>query len=694
VQEKNFVYPRPSKDDISEDFHGTVVADPYRWLEDPDSPATLDWVAAENELSQAFLSSAQAHPKIKARLTELWDYERYGLPHKQGRRYFFSKNDGLQNQDVVYMQERLDGPAIEVLDPNKFSADGTVALANLAFSDDGKFLAYGMSSSGSDWQEIRLRAINADGSTQDYADVIQWTKFTNIAWKADNSGFYYSRFPQPGTVAPEDGSNYSQVYWHQLGTDQTQDQLIFERPDFKELGFTPVITDDHKYLCLQVWLGTDTNNRFYYREVDSTQPFVRLLDQAEARYDLVGNVGSIFYFNTNLQAPRGRIVAVDVSRVELGSTAINWQEIIKEQADVLSSATIINHHLVVEYMHDVHDVLKIYEMNGSLVRDLELPTLGTIAELSGKAQDNEMFFSFESFLYPTSVFRYDFSTRELKLFRRPQVDFQASNFETTQVFYQSKDGTRIPMFLTYKKGLELNGQNPTILYGYGGFNISVNPSFRAWRIAWLENGGVFAVANLRGGGEYGEEWHEAGMLAKKQNVFDDFIAAGEWLVSNKYSSRKRLAIMGGSNGGLLVAACIVQRPDLFGAAICQVPVIDMLRYHKFTVGRYWVPEYGNAENADQFGFMYAYSPLHNIKAGVAYPPLLIATADTDDRVVPAHAKKFAATLQEAAGGESSNPLLIRIETKAGHGAGKPTAKLIDEISDELSFLYRVFGVTI
>lgn len=692
--EPKFVYPQARRDEIVEDYHGTQVADPYRWLEDPDASDTQAWVSAQNGISAPFLSEAPARPQIKAKLTELWDFSRYGLPFRKKDRYFFSKNDGLQNQDVIYLQHSLDGEAFELLNPNKFSDDGTVALSNLALSDDGTLLAYGTSGSGSDWQELRVRTVNPDGGGQLWPEVIKWCKFSGIAWKPDNTGFYYSRFPDPGTVAVEDQSNYNQVYWHQVGTPQERDVLIFERPDFKELGFVAFITDDDQYLCLHVWNGTDSKSRFYYRELDSNGPFVRLLDKADAKYDFVGNVGSNFYFQTDLDAPRNRVVAVDVAQTSPAAD-IKWQEIIAQQPDVLAFVSVVNHQLVVAYMHDVHHEVKTYQMDGSFVRDITLPTLGSIVGVSGEPEDSEMFLGLESFLYPMSVLRYDFQTDQLKVFRQPKVDFQPANYETKQVFYPSKDGTAIPMFLVYKKGLELSGQNPTILYGYGGFNISLTPGFRVWRTVWLENGGIYAVANLRGGDEYGEEWHQAGMLAHKQNVFDDFAAAGDWLIANRYTSNKRLAIMGGSNGGLLVAACMLQRPDLYGAVICQVPVIDMLRYQKFTVGRYWVPEYGDAEaNPEQFKFIYAYSPLHNVKVGATYPPLLIATADTDDRVVPAHAKKFGATLQAAANYHSQNPLLLRVETKAGHGAGKPTAKLIDELSDELGFLFRVFNMQI
>ncbi|MBL7075711.1 S9 family peptidase [candidate division KSB1 bacterium] len=684
AQVQKFTYPVARTDDVIEDYHGTRVADPYRWLEDPDAPEMQAWVEAQNRLTFAYLEAIPAREKIKGRLTELWNYPKYSVPRKEGNRYFFSKNDGLQNQSVLYMQKSLDAKPVMVIDPNKFSEDGTVALTNKAFSRDGTLLAYGLSSSGSDWQEIKIRDVY---SVEDYEEVIKWCKFTEIAWKHDNSGFYYNRFPEPGTVPEEDRNNYNRVYWHQLGTPQSEDPLVYERPDAKELGFDPIITEDGKHLLLYVYHGTDPKNRIYYRKVESEGPFVRLLDEADARYDPIDNIGSVFYFHTDLYAPRGRVIAIDIKNPAME----DWREIIPQQDDVISSVTMVNNQFVVAYMHDAHHQLKLYDLDGTFVHRIELPTLGSIADLSGRREDTEMFFAFASFLYPTSIFRYDFIAGQLTQLYGSEINFDPSGYETKQVFYSSKDGTRVPMFITHRKGLTLDGNNPTLLYGYGGFNISITPRFSTPCLIWLENGGVYAVANLRGGDEYGEAWHQSGMLDKKQNVFDDFIAAAEWLIENEYTNPSKLAINGGSNGGLLVAACMLQRPELFGAVICRVPVTDMLRYHKFTVGRYWVPEYGNAEtNPDHFKFLYAYSPLHNVKKGVVYPPILVTTADTDDRVAPLHAKKFTATLQAAATGE--NPILLRVETKAGHGRGKPTSKVIDEQSDIYAFLFKIFGM--
>ena len=672
------------KDEIVEDYHGTKVADPYRWLEDPQSEETKAWVEEQNEVTFAYLKSIPYREQIRERLTELWDYPKYSAPYKKGGRYFFSKNDGLQNQSVLYMQETLESEPVPVLDPNTFSEDGTVALTGSSFSEDGKLLAYGTSSSGSDWQENRIRHVD-DGS--DFQEVIRWCRFASIAWRHDNSGFFYNRWPQPGTVPEEDSSNYSRVYWHALGTQQEEDALVYERPDAKELSFSPSITDDGAYLVLTVWHGTDSENRLYYREVNSDKPFVRLLDEADAMYSVVGNNGPVFYIHTDLNAPRGRIIAIDLRTPERE----HWQELVPQQDDVIAFVSLINSQFVVTYMHDAHHQMMIYDLDGSFDHELPLPTLGSVVEISGKPEDTEMFVSFTSYLFPPTTYHYDFPSSALTLFRRPEILFDPDDYETEEVFYPSKDGTRIPMFLTYKKGLQLDGTNPTFLYGYGGFNISLTPGFSVSRLLWLEHGGIFAIANLRGGNEYGEEWHKAGMLEKKQNVFDDFIAAGEWLIAHNYTSTPKLVINGGSNGGLLVAACMVQRPDLYGAVVCAVPVIDMLRYHKFTIGRYWTGEYGNAEaNPEQFTFMYAYSPLHNVRDGVVYPATLILSADTDDRVVPAHAKKFTARLQEANGGP--NPIYLRIETKAGHGLGKPTAKVIEELTDMYAFLFDKFGM--
>ncbi|MFI5252931.1 MAG: prolyl oligopeptidase family protein [Bacteroidota bacterium] len=683
---QNFHYPQPKKVDVIDDYHGVKVADPYRWMEDLESPDLKTWIDAENTITHEYIDANPDRAKIKNRLTELWNYPRYSVPFKAGNRYFYSLNNGLQNQAVLFMQDAGKSDSTVILDPNTLSTDGTVALSNQSYSEDGTLLAYGLSMSGSDREEIHIKNLNTG---KDYDEKLLWTKFAGIGWKIDNSGFYYNRFPEPGTVAKEDENNYNRVYWHTLNTPQSQDKLIYEQPDAKELSFSPSVTDDGKFLILSVWHGTDSQNRVYYRRVDSDGPFIRLLPDADAKYNFIDNEGSTFYFDTDLNAPKERIIAIDLNH----PARDQWKEIIPEGSDVISSVALVNHMFVVSYLHDAYSQLKLYDEKGSFINELTLPTIGSVGGLSGKKDDNELFFSFTSFLYPPAIFRYDCSAGGLAPFHEVKSGFDQTMYETKQVFYPSKDGTKIPMFLTYKKGLQLNGNNPVLLYGYGGFDVSMTPNFSASRVVFLENGGIYALACLRGGSEYGEEWHKAGMLDKKQNVFNDFIYTAKYLIAEKYTSTPKLSILGGSNGGLLTAACELQQPQLFGAVVCQVPVTDMLRYHKFTVGRYWTGEYGNAEeNPDQFKFMYAYSPLHNVKKGVAYPPTLITTADHDDRVVPSHAMKFTATMQENDAG--TNPILIRIDTKAGHGGGKPTAKLIEEYSDIYAFLFKALGMRV
>jgi prolyl oligopeptidase len=685
VHAGKYLYPEAKKVDVTDDYHGTIVADPYRWLEDPDGEDTIEWVTKQNELTREYVDSYPGRDKIVQWFTKMWNYPRYSPPVKHGDRYFYSKNDGLQNQSVLYMQKSLDGEATVVIDPNKLSEDGTVALNAEEYSKDGKLLAYGVSSSGSDWEEIHIRDIDAG---TDYDEMIQWCKFTGIAWKNDNSGFYYNRFPAEGEVPQEDRNNFNKVYWHKLGTDQSKDVLVYEDPENKEYGFWPSVTDDGDYLVLTVYHGTDENNGIYYRETKSDGKFVRLLDLHEARYDFIDNVGSIWYFNTTLDAPRGRVIAIDVNKPDRKS----WSEILPQSDEVVDNVGMVNDQLVISYMRDAHNRLKIFTRKGDFATEIELPTMGTVWDVSGKRTDKEMFFEFTSFVYPRTAFRYDFEKNQVSALRESEIDFDASQFVTEQQFFKSKDGTRVPMFVTYKKGLKKDGQNPTWLYGYGGFNVSMTPWFSVSRLLWLEMGGVYVVANIRGGEEYGEEWHQGGILGNKQNVFDDFIAAAEYLIAEGWTSTPKLMINGGSNGGLLVAACELQRPDLFGAVVCRVPVTDMLRYHMFTVGRYWVSDYGNAEETpEHFQFMYAYSPLHNVEKGTTYPPTLITSADTDDRVVPAHAKKFAAALQ--AGDTGTHPILLRVEMKAGHGSGKPMSKVIEEYGDIYAFVFKTFGMS-
>jgi prolyl oligopeptidase len=684
-------YPSARKSDVVDDYHGTKVPDPYRWLEDPDSPESRAWIEAENRLTAAYLAEIPARAAIRERLTKLWNYPKYGAPFRKARRYFFFKNDGLQNQSVLYKQSSLTTDPETLLDPNRLSEDGTVALSSLAVSDDGRLLAYGTSASGSDWEEFRVRDV---AGASDLPDHLKWIKFSGASWTKDGAGFFYSRYPEPTDKALTDVNRFQRLYYHRVGTDQSQDALVYERPDQPDWGMNADVTDDGRYAVLNVWLGTDRRNRVYYRDLKDprhpriTGDVVRLLDDFDASYAFVGNDGPVFYFLTDLDAPRKRVIAIDTRHPE----RVRWREIIPQGADVLEGVQIIHDTFVAHYMRDASSRLRLFGLDGRYVTDLPLPTLGSVGAISGERKDDEMFYAFTSFLYPTTIFRYDFKSGLTTVFKAPAIDFDPSGYETNQVFLKSKDGTRVPMFITHKKGLALDGSNPTYLYGYGGFNISLTPSFSVAMLAWLEMGGVYAVPNLRGGGEYGEEWHQAGMLDKKQNVFDDFIAAAEYLIAERYTSPSRLAIAGGSNGGLLVGAAMTQRPELFGAALPAVGVMDMLRFQKFTIGWAWVTDYGSADSAAQFPYLYKYSPLHNIRAGTRYPATLVTTADHDDRVVPGHSFKFTATLQAAQAGPQ--PVLIEIETKAGHGAGKPTSKLIEEQADRFAFLARNLGVEV
>ncbi|MFB2895435.1 prolyl oligopeptidase family protein [Aerosakkonemataceae cyanobacterium BLCC-F50] len=683
----SFNYPKSTKIDIVDDYHGTKVADPYRWLEDPDSDETKAWVEAQNQVTFGFLNEIPVREKLKERLTKVWDYEKYSIPFKKGDRYFYFKNDGLQNQSVLYTLTSLDGEPKQLLDPNKLSEDGTVALSGIAITEDGELMAYGLSSSGSDWQEWKVLNVETG---EDLPDHLKWIKFSGAAWTNDNQGFFYSRYDEPKEATKlEDVNYYQKLFYHRLGTPQSEDVLIYHRPDQKEWGFSGDVSEDGKYLIINVWQGTDPKNLIFYK--DLTEPnaeVVELINEFEASYGFIDNDGENLWFRTDLDAPKGKVIAININN----PAKENWQEIIPQAEEVLEGVTLLNNQFVTEYLKDARIQVKIFALNGDFVREVQLPGIGSAGGFGGKRYDTETFYSFTSFTFPTIIYRYNMVTDESTVFRQPNVDFNPEDYETKQEFYTSKDGTKVPMFITHKKGLELNGDLPTYLYGYGGFSVPLTPSFSVGLLVWLELGGVYALANLRGGGEYGEEWHLAGTKLQKQNVFDDFISAAEWLIVNKYTSSAKLAIGGGSNGGLLVGACMTQRPDLFAAALPAVGVMDMLRFHKFTIGWAWCSEYGSPENAEEFQVLYGYSPLHNLKAGVAYPATLITTADHDDRVVPAHSFKFAAALQEAHNGD--RPVLIRIETKAGHGAGKPTAKMIEEIADRWAFLVRTLGIEV
>lgn len=684
-------YPETRRVDQTDDYHGTRVADPYRWLEDADAPETAQWVEAQNRVTFDYLGSIPERERIKERLTELWNYPKYGVPFKEGSQYFLFKNTGLQNQSVLYVQPTLEGEGRVLLDPNTLSADGTVALSTVSASEDGRYLAYGVSSGGSDWQEFRVRDV---ATGRDLADTLKWVKFSGAAWTHDNKGFFYSRYAEPTGNALTTANKGHKLYYHRLGTPQSQDVLVWQRPDQPEWYVGSRVTEDGRYLVVNVNQGTDPRTRVYYAPLgDPNNPRIPakvtpLLDKADAAYDFIGSDGPVFYFTTDLNAPRGRLVAVDSRR----PAPANWRTIIPESKDALQGVDIINNQFVARYLQDASSRVRLFTMAGAPAGEIELPTLGSVGGFTGERNDKEALYSFTSFLYPTTVFRHDFAKGESTVFRKPDLDFDPSRYVTKQVFYTSKDGTRVPMFITHQGDLKLDGNNPTLLYGYGGFNVNITPSFSVSNLAWLEMGGVYAVANLRGGSEYGEEWHQAGMLDKKQNVFDDFIAAAEYLIREDYTSPEKLAIAGGSNGGLLVGAVMNQRPDLFAAALPAVGVMDMLRYHKFTVGWGWVPEYGSADNPEQFRTLYTYSPLHNLKPGTCYPATMVTTADHDDRVVPGHSFKYTAALQAAQ--DCPNPTLIRVETRAGHGAGKPTAKQIEEAADRWGFLVRELGVNV
>ena len=679
VAAETLSYPQTKKSLQTDDYHGTQVADPYRWLEDDvrESSEVNDWVEAQNEVTFGYLKALPHRQAIEDRLTELWNYEKIGSPFKRGDWYYFWKNNGLQNQNVLFRQRTLEREPELVVDPNTWSEDGTVALGSVVFSEDALHMAYSIQDGGSDWRTWRV--MNVD-SKEILKEELNWLKFSGVSWTKDSRGFFYSRYPEPKEGDAFQSLNKNQmVYYHRIGTQQTQDVLVYQRPDFPDWGFGASVTEDGRYLILTVWKGTDDNYRVLYRDLNEPYALpIDLIDNFEHEYSFVGNDGPVFYFKTNLEAPNGRVVAIDIRNPK------DRREVIPESENALSSVDIVGNVFVTEYLKDAKTQVKLYSISGTFVREVSFPGIGTAAGFGGKRTDTETFYSFNSLNRPPSVYRYDILTGESKLIRQPEVKFNPDNYVVEQVFYQSKDGTRVPMFLSHHKDIKLDGNNPTLLYGYGGFNISLPARFSISRLAWMEMGGVYAQANLRGGGEYGKAWHKAGTKLQKQNVFDDFIAAAEWLIANDYTKSSKLAIQGGSNGGLLIGACMNQRPELYAAGLPAVGVMDMLRFQKFTAGRFWVDDYGSSDNTEEFKALYAYSPYHNLKRGTAYPATLVTTADTDDRVVPGHSFKYAARLQEYHSGD--NPVLIRIETRAGHGAGKPTSKVIEEIADQWAFL--------
>jgi len=670
-------YPVTNKVDQTDEYFGVQVADPYRWLEDDNSEETAEWVKAQNAVTNAYLQKIPYRQKIADRLTEIWNYPRYRTPVKKGDKYYFRKNDGLQNQDVLYVMSGEDGAPEVLLDPNTLSEDGTVALSSWDISKDGKYMGYLIARAGSDWQEIFVMDLETRQTLDDH---IRWVKFSGISWKGD--GFFYSSYDPPAEGEElSDVNEYHKVYYHEIGAPQEEDILIYENKEYPKRNYYVGTTEDERFLVMSEVEYT-SGNALYFKDLGSKRSdFVKLAEGFEYDYGVIGNIDDQLLIRTNEGAPKGMVYMVDTKDPDAGRTIV-----IPEKEEVLQSISIIGGKLVTEYMIDASSRVYIYDLSGKPESGLELPCIGSFGGLSGRSDDNTAFYMFTSFTYPATVFKLDIEANKSEVFFDAGIDFDAEAYETKQVFYTSKDGTQVPMFIVHRKDIELNGNNPTLLYGYGGFNVSLTPFFSTSNLILLENGGVYALANIRGGGEYGEEWHDAGTKLNKQNVFDDFIAAGEYLIAQGYTSSEKLAIMGGSNGGLLVGACMTQRPELFAVAFPQVGVLDMLRYHKFTIGWAWATDYGTSEDdSTMFSYLLGYSPLHNIRSGVDYPATLVFTADHDDRVVPAHSFKFIATLQEKNTGP--NPVLIRIESKAGHGAGTPVSKIIEEVADQWSFMF-------
>lgn len=671
-------YPPTKQGDVVDMFHGTAVPDPYRWLEDPTTEENQTWTATQNQLTRDFLSEIPARAHFKQTLTRLWQYDKYGPTERYGTKKFFFKQTGLQNQPILYWQEEESNPQ-PLIDPNQLNPDGTTSITSLAFSKNGRYLAYGLSEDGSDWQTIHIKEVDTN---KKYDEVLHWARFATMVWLPDNSGFFYTRYPDPSTLpADTPPSTYHRIYFHALGTAQAEDKLIYERPDAPDMGFRLQLSDDEQYLIILVWQGTDRKTRLYYLDLTATTAnVVRLLDAWDARYIFVGNSDSNFYVWTDKDAPNGRLVVINNT---------HWQTIIPEGDDAIANILLANQKFVVTRLHHAHHQVAIYNLDGQHQANIPLPDMGTVLQITGKPEQANIFIQFYSFLIPQTIYRYNLNNHTLSVEHKPELAFDTEQYQTTQHFYPSKDGTQVPIFLTYRKDLDFKGDTPTLLYAYGGFNVSLTPLFSPTRLAWLEQGGIYAQANLRGGSEYGEEWHQQGMLHNKQNVFDDFISAAEWLIAEGYTRTEQLAIDGRSNGGLLVSTVMTQRPDLFGAIHCGVPVIDMLRYHRFTAGRYWMSEYGDPDIEAEFETMIAYSPLHNVDPEAIYPPLLITTGDTDDRVVPMHAKKMTAMVQNGRSFSHTNPHLLRIDYAAGHGLGKPTSKLIEEASDIYGFLWSM-----
>jgi prolyl oligopeptidase len=682
-------YPSTKKGDVVDDYSGTKVADPYRWMEDLDSKDDADWVAAENRVTFDYLGKLTMRQHFKQRITELWNYPRVSVPVREGGRYFFQKNSGLERQPPLYVRSSLTAPPALVLDPNVLSADGSLSLAQWAPSPDGRLLAYGLSEGGADWQTLHVRDVDKG---QDLADEVKWMRFSEISWTRDARGFFYSRYPEPpkGKVL-EAALSGQALYYHRIGTPQSEDRLIYARADLPTWFITGTVTEDGRYLLVFLAKGADNNNRLYYADLGAPgtpeigAPVKPLIEVDEAEFAAFGSVGSVLYLRTDSEAPNRKVIAIDVRR----PASAAWTTIVPEAKEAIETVRLVGGRIVVQYLADVQSRLSLYGLDGRAQGDIALPGTGTVAQVGGRQDAPEIFYSFSSPLFPTTVFSYDPASKERTPFEAARPPIDASQYETRPLFAASRDGTRVPFFLTARKGLVLDGGHPTMLYGYGGFSISTLPTYRADVPAWLELGGIWVTASMRGGAEYGEDWHKAGRLDKKQNVFDDFIAVAEYLVREKYTSPARLAVMGASNGGLLVGAVEEQRPDLFAVALPAVGVMDMLRYDRFTGGRAWVTEYGSSSDAAQFAFLSRYSPLQNVRPGVCYPATLVTTADHDDRVVPSHSFKFTAAMQAAQA--CSRPILIRVETQGSHGY-RPTDKRIAELADEWAFAAAQMGV--
>jgi prolyl oligopeptidase len=676
-------YPAAKTVDQVDDYFGKKVADPYRWLEEMDTPDTKAWVEAQVKVTDDYLGKIPFRDDFKKRFTAIWNYERYTIPRKEGKYYVFKKNDGLQEHSVVYIQEGLDGEPKVLLDPNTFSEDGSVSLVGYSFSRDYKYVAYGISRGGSDWREYYVIEVETGKKLEDQ---VQWIKFSGVDWYKD--GFFYSRYDKPEEGQELKASNvFHKMYYHKLGTPQADDVLVHQDTENPKIGFDGEVSESGRYLMIVGWEGASNENLLFYKDLKKDSPVLPIVDKTRGRFTFVGELDGRILIQTDYKAPNFRLISIDPAL----PAEDNWLEIVPESTNAMGGVSFVGGRLIARYLQDASSQVVVYDVAGKKLYDVALPGIGSVGGFIGKPDHQEVFYEFSSLNYPPTIFRYDIKGNRSEIFKKPDTPFSMEDYVTERVFYKSKDGTKVPMFLAHKKGIQLDGRRPTLLYAYGGFNSSMTPYFRGSIIPLLENGGVYAVACLRGGSEYGETWHRDGMLEKKQNVFDDFIAAAEYLQQKKYTSKERLAIYGGSNGGLLVGAVINQRPELYRVAIPAVGVMDMLRYHKFTIGWAWAPEYGSSDNQEQFEYLIKYSPLHNIDGALDYPATLVTTADHDDRVFPAHSFKYIATLQEKYKGD--NPVLVRIETKVGHGAGTSTSRSIEYYSDLYSFIFHNMGIT-